>query len=82
MNEWELTDEEIEQALAKDRSLYIPTGVAVYDEKVIAKAAQRKLVEWGDGACEGSRRSGHRGGRPRRECELCLLALRREVGIE
>ena len=70
MNEWLLTDEEMEEI----------SGIFRYDKssfKAIAKAQRRKLVEW----LEQEMSSAPMGLRIAR-FEKCLEILRKEVGLE
>lgn len=71
MNEWLLTDEEIWKIRDESNNRC----------RDIAKAQAKNLVEWGDEVCLKHKVPTF-GARVRRECYICMQALRREVGLE
>ena len=83
MNEWEMTEEEILEAT----QLGHVEGVESEDfgylsgRVQVAKAAQKKLLLWGDGECENPQHSGDRDrfnwqlNRSRFNCQECWLEM-------
>lgn len=79
MNEWELTDEQANQALldGMDACYGKPRlWTTERANRAIATAAQQKLVGWSEGECK------HDSKRIRRCCDLCWRDVKSALGVK
>ena len=77
---WELTDSEIQEANKEIYGDIEVLNMPQPEDRIIAKAAQRKLVEWEDGPCSDSWHSP--GMKLRRNCPECRQALCETLGVK